>query len=121
MAEPVTVIYSLNMASGEKKFDPSGDDFEFQGVYQLGPDTGIVFVEKSKVSKMATQPSGAELTEVKDMKLVAAIACRMGWSTQAAGYSADKVAVLKEYGYDLIRDYTDQAGIEAKALEYLEA
>ena len=48
MAEPVTVIYSLNMASGEKKFDPSGDDFEFQGVYQLGPDTGIGLVYSSR-------------------------------------------------------------------------
>jgi len=114
-----TVIYSFDI-TGDAKFDGGPDEFEFDGVYAL-KDLGIIFVESSKVSKISEQPKESKLTEVKDMKIVAAIACCLGWSEVPTPCNAEKLAVLKDYGYDLIKEYTDIAGIQAKALEYLEA
>ena len=113
-----TVIYSFDHKSGAETFDPGDDDFVFQGVHQLltaTKDLGIIMVPKDKVSDIATQPASAKLTEVKDLQLVAFMACYMGWDVQPSDYTPDKIEVLKDYGYDLIKEYKDEEGIQAEA------
>jgi len=122
MAE--TVIYSFDHSTGRETFEPSGDDFVFDGVYRVvtnSKDLGIIFVAKDKVSDIGEQPESAELSEVTDLNLVALIACRLGWSNITSALSDDKVAILKDYGYDLIKKFKDSEGIEAAALDYVEA
>lgn len=113
-----TVIYSFDHKSGAETFDPGDDDFVFQGVHQLltaTKDLGIIMVPKDKVSDIATQPASAKLTEVKDLQLVAFMACYMGWDAQPDNYTDEKGEVLKDYGYDLIKEYKDYDGIQAEA------
>ena len=115
-------IYTISRKTGEQEFDGSAPEFEFMGVYPLVmSDLGVIFVPTAKVSKISSQTAGAKMTEVKDLKVVAAIACYMGWEANPSGYSADKVALLKDYGYDLIKEYTDEAGIKKAGQEYIEA
>ena len=113
-----TVIYSFDHTSGGETFDGSGDDFIFQGVYPLVTPTknlGIIFVPKDKVSDIGEQPASARLTEVKDLQLVAYMACYMGWDVQPDNYTDEKGALLKDYGYDLVKEYKDYDGILAEA------
>jgi hypothetical protein len=122
MAE--TVIYSFDHSTGRETFEPSGDDFVFDGVYRVvtnSKDLGIIFVPKDKVTDITPQPDTAELKEVTDLGLVAVIACRVGWKTNFSQLSDEKIAVLKDYGYDLIKKFKNNEGIEAAAQEYLEA
>jgi len=122
MAE--TVIYSFDHSTGRETFEPSGDDFVFDGVYNIVTESknlGVIFVPKDKVTDISPQPDTAELTEVTDLGLVALIACRLGWNTNHSQLSDEKIALLKDYGYDLKKKYKDNEGIEAAAQDFLEA
>jgi len=106
--------------TGEADFDTGDDDFEFVGVFRF-MGSGYIFVPKTKVSKMASQPDEAKLSKVTNMKEIAAFYINSGIGIHPDGHDENKLASFKTWGYDLIDEYTDVAGIKEASAEWMNA
>ena len=114
--EAVT-IYKFPLA-GEMDFDTGGDEFQFVGAIRF-VNSCYIFVPKAKESKVKKQPTKAKLTKLTDLAEIAAFVCKSGVGVHPLGITDEKLASFKTWGYDLLDEYKDKAGIESAANEWL--
>tara|TARA_B100000287_G_scaffold399358_1_gene417556 strand:- start:32938 stop:33321 length:384 start_codon:yes stop_codon:yes gene_type:complete len=119
LPDQAITIYKFPL-TGESDFNTGDDDFEFVGAYRF-MGNGYIFVPKTKVSKIATQPDEAKLSKVTNMKEIAAFYINSGISVFPQGHDENKLASFKTWGYDLIDEYTDVKGIEEASAEWMNA
>jgi hypothetical protein len=119
MLNDKVTIYKFPL-SGENDFDTGDDTFEFVGAFRFAGSC-YIFVPKAKESKVKTQPTKAKLTKVTNLKEIASFCCNSGIDVHPLGLSDEKLASFKLWGYDLLDEYTDKAGIEKASNEWLNA
>lgn len=119
MLDDLVTIYKFPL-SGESDFDTGDDTFEFVGAFRFAGSC-YIFVPTAKESDVQTQPTKAKLTKVTDLAEIAAFCCNSGIDVHPIGLSDEKLASFKVWGYDLLSEYTDKAGIEEAGNEWLSA
>lgn len=93
-------------------------DWEWSGGYVMKNNT-YFFVNANGKKKFPDQEEEIVVTEVKDLKEVAALANNIAMGPQTPWITDEKVAQYKTWGYDLIKEFTDNEGIVEAANEWL--
>jgi hypothetical protein len=93
-------------------------DWEWSGGFAMKNNT-YFFVNANGKKKFPDQEEEIVVTEVKDLKEVAALANNIAIGPQTPWITDEKVAQYKTWGYDLIKEFTDNEGIVEAANEWL--
>ena len=93
-------------------------DWEWSGGYVMKNNT-YFFVNANGKKKFPDQEEEIVVEEVKDLKEVAALANNIAMGPQTPWITDEKVAQYKTWGYDLIKEFTDNEGIKEAADEWL--
>ena len=93
-------------------------DWEWSGGYVMKNNT-YFFVNANGKKKFPDQDDEITVEEVKDLKEVASLAANIAMGPQTPWLTDEKVAQYKTWGYDLIKEFTDNEGIKEAADEWL--
>ena len=93
-------------------------DWEWSGGYVMKNNT-YFFVNANGKKKFPDQEEEIVVEEVKDLKEVAALANNIAMGPQTPWITDEKVAQYKTWGYDLIKEFTDNEGIQEAADEWI--
>ena len=93
-------------------------DWEWSGGYVMKNNT-YFFVNANGKKKFPDQEEEIVVTEVKDLKEVAALASYVAFGPLSTFLDDEKVAQYKTWGYDLIKEFTDNEGIQEAADEWI--
>lgn len=93
-------------------------DWEWSGGFTMKNNT-YFFVNANGKKKFPDQAEEIEVSEVKDLKEVASLAANVAMGPQTPWLTDEKVAQYKTWGYDLIKEFTDNKGIQKAADEWI--
>tara|TARA_Y100001970_G_scaffold294344_1_gene451091 strand:+ start:5400 stop:5771 length:372 start_codon:yes stop_codon:yes gene_type:complete len=93
-------------------------DWEWSGGIPL-KNNSYFFVNANGKKKFPDQEEEIVVTEVKDLKEVAALASYVAFGPLSTFLDDEKVAQYKTWGYDLIKEFNDNEGIQEAADEWL--
>ena len=93
-------------------------DWEWSGGFTMKNNT-YFFVNANGKKKFPDQAEEIEVSEVKDLKEVASLAANVAMGPQTPWLTDEKVAQYKTWGYDLIKEFTDNEGIQKAADEWI--
>mgnify|MGYP003309862686 FL=1 len=93
-------------------------DWEWSGGFTMKNNT-YFFVNANGKKKFPDQDEDIIVSEVKDLKEVAALAANIAMGPQTPWLTDEKVAQYKTWGYDLIKEFTDNEGIQKAADEWI--
>tara|TARA_B100000424_G_scaffold271708_1_gene276023 strand:+ start:8483 stop:8854 length:372 start_codon:yes stop_codon:yes gene_type:complete len=93
-------------------------DWEWSGGYVMKNNT-YFFVNANGKKKFPDQDEEITVEEVKDLKEVASLAANIAMGPQTPWLTDEKVAQYKTWGYDLIKEFTDNEGIQEAADEWI--
>ena len=93
-------------------------DWEWSGGFSMKNNT-YFFVNANGKKKFPDQAEEIEVSEVKDLKEVASLAANVAMGPQTPWLTDEKVAQYKTWGYDLIKEFTDNEGIQKAADEWI--
>ena len=93
-------------------------DWEWSGGFTMKNNT-YFFVNANGKKKFPDQAEEIEVSEVKDLKEVASLAANVAMGPQTPWLTDEKVAQYKTWGYDLIKEFTDNEGIQEAADEWI--
>ena len=91
-------------------------DWEWSGGFSMKNNT-YFFVNANGKKKFPDQDEEITVEEVKDLKEVASLAANIAMGPQTPWLTDEKVAQYKTWGYDLIKEFTDNEGIQKAADE----
>jgi len=93
-------------------------DWEWSGGFTMKNNT-YFFVNANGKKKFPDQDDEITVEEVKDLKEVASLAANIAMGPQTPWLTDEKVAQYKTWGYDLIKEFTDNEGIQKAADEWI--
>lgn len=93
-------------------------DWEWSGGFTMKNNT-YFFVNANGKKKFPDQDEEITIEEVKDLKEVASLAANIAMGPQTPWLTDEKVAQYKTWGYDLIKEFTDNEGIQKAADEWI--
>lgn len=93
-------------------------DWEWSGGFTMKNNT-YFFVNANGKKKFPDQDDEITVEEVKDLKEVASLAANIAMGPQTPWLTDEKVAQYKTWGYDLIKEFTDNEGIQEAADEWI--
>lgn len=93
-------------------------DWEWSGGFSMKNNT-YFFVNANGKKKFPDQDEEITIEEVKDLKEVASLAANIAMGPQTPWLTDEKVAQYKTWGYDLIKEFTDNEGIQEAADEWI--
>ena len=93
-------------------------DWEWSGGFSMKNNT-YFFVNANGKKKFPDQDEEITVEEVKDLKEVASLAANIAMGPQTPWLTDEKVAQYKTWGYDLIKEFTDNEGIQEAADEWI--
>ena len=93
-------------------------DWEWSGGFSMKNNT-YFFVNANGKKKFPDQDEEITVEEVKDLKEVASLAANIAMGPQTPWLTDEKVAQYKTWGYDLIKEFTDNEGIQKAADEWI--
>ena len=93
-------------------------DWEWSGGLPM-KNNSYFFVNANGKKKFPDQEEEIVVTEVKDLKEVAALACYVAFGPLSTFLDDEKVEQYKAWGYDLIKEFNDNEGIQKAADEWL--
>ena len=93
-------------------------DWEWSGGFSMKNNT-YFFVNANGKKKFPDQDEEITIEEVKDLKEVASLAANIAIGPQTPWLTDEKVAQYKTWGYDLIKEFTDNEGIQEAADEWI--
>ena len=93
-------------------------DWEWSGGFSMKNNT-YFFVNANGKKKFPDQDDEITVEEVKDLKEVASLAANIAMGPQTPWLTDEKVAQYKTWGYDLIKEFTDNEGIQKAADEWI--
>jgi len=93
-------------------------DWEWSGGFTMKNNT-YFFVNANGKKKFPDQDEEITVEEVKDLKEVASLAANIAMGPQTPWLTDEKVAQYKTWGYDLIKEFTDNEGIQKAADEWI--
>lgn len=93
-------------------------DWEWSGGFSMKNNT-YFFVNANGKKKFPDQDEEITVEEVKDLKEVASLAANIAIGPQTPWLTDEKVAQYKTWGYDLIKEFTDNEGIQEAADEWI--
>ena len=93
-------------------------DWEWSGGFSMKNNTHF-FVNANGKKKFPDQDDEITVEEVKDLKEVASLAANIAMGPQTPWLTDEKVAQYKTWGYDLIKEFTDNEGIQKAADEWI--
>lgn len=93
-------------------------DWEWSGGFTMKNNT-YFFVNANGKKKFPDQDEEITIEEVKDLKEVASLAANIAMGPQTPWLTDEKVAQYKTWGYDLIKEFTDNEGIQEAADEWI--
>ena len=93
-------------------------DWEWSGGFTMKNNT-YFFVNANGKKKFPDQDEEITVEEVKDLKEVASLAANIAIGPQTPWLTDEKVAQYKTWGYDLIKEFTDNEGIQKAADEWI--
>ena len=93
-------------------------DWEWSGGFVMLSNT-YFFVNANGKKKFPDQDEEIVVSEVKDLKEIAALAANIAMGPQTPWLTDEKVAQYKTWGYDLIKEFTDNEGIQKAADEWI--
>ena len=93
-------------------------DWEWSGGFTMKNNT-YFFVNANGKKKFPDQDDEITVEEVKDLKEVASLAANIAIGPQTPWLTDEKVAQYKTWGYDLIKEFTDNEGIQKAADEWI--
>lgn len=93
-------------------------DWEWSGGFTMKNNT-YFFVNANGKKKFPDQDEEITVEEVKDLKEVASLAANIAMGPQTPWLTDEKVAQYKTWGYDLIKEFTDNEGIQEAADEWI--
>ncbi len=93
-------------------------DWEWSGGFSMKNNT-YFFVNANGKKKFPDQDDEITVEEVKDLKEVASLAANIAMGPQTPWLTDEKVAQYKTWGYDLIKEFTDNEGIQEAADEWI--
>ena len=93
-------------------------DWEWSGGFTMKNNT-YFFVNANGKKKFPDQDEDITVEEVKDLKEVASLAANIAMGPQTPWLTDEKVAQYKTWGYDLIKEFTDNEGIQKAADEWI--
>ena len=93
-------------------------DWEWSGGFTMKNNT-YFFVNANGKKKFPDQDEDIIVSEVKDLKEVAALAANIAMGPQTPWLTDEKVVQYKTWGYDLIKEFTDNEGIQKAADEWI--
>lgn len=93
-------------------------DWEWSGGFAMKNNT-YFFVNANGKKKFPDQDEEITVEEVKDLKEVASLAANIAIGPQTPWLTDEKVAQYKTWGYDLIKEFTDNEGIQEAADEWI--
>ena len=93
-------------------------DWEWSGGFSMKNNT-YFFVNANGKKKFPDQDEEITIEEVKDLKEVASLAANIAMGPQTPWLTDEKVAQYKTWGYDLIKEFTDNKGIQKAADEWI--
>lgn len=93
-------------------------DWEWSGGFTMKNNT-YFFVNANGKKKFPDQDEEITVEEVKDLKEVASLAANIAIGPQTPWLTDEKVAQYKTWGYDLIKEFTDNEGIQEAADEWI--
>ena len=93
-------------------------DWEWSGGFAMKNNT-YFFVNANGKKKFPDQDEEITVEEVKDLKEVASLAANIAMGPQTPWLTDEKVAQYKTWGYDLIKEFTDNEGIQKAADEWI--
>lgn len=93
-------------------------DWEWSGGFSMKNNT-YFFVNANGKKKFPDQDEEITIEEVKDLKEVASLAANIAMGPQTPWLTDEKVAQYKTWGYDLIKEFTDNEGIQKAADEWI--
>ena len=93
-------------------------DWEWSGGFSMKNNT-YFFVNANGKKKFPDQDDEITVEEVKDLKEVASLAANIAMGPQTPWLTDEKVAQYKTWGYDLIKEFTDNEGIQKAAEEWI--
>ena len=93
-------------------------EWEWSGGFAMKNNT-YFFVNANGKKKFPDQDEEITVEEVKDLKEVASLAANIAIGPQTPWLTDEKVAQYKTWGYDLIKEFTDNEGIQEAADEWI--
>ena len=93
-------------------------DWEWSGGFSMKNNT-YFFVNANGKKKFPDQDDEITVEEVKDLKEVASLAANIAMGPQTPWLTDEKGAQYKTWGYDLIKEFTDNEGIQKAADEWI--
>ncbi|MBK99797.1 MAG: hypothetical protein CMI34_00080 [Opitutales bacterium] len=93
-------------------------DWEWSGGFVMKNNT-YFFVNANGKKKFPDQDEEITVSEVKDLKEVATFAANIAIGPQTPWLTDEKVAQYKTWGYDLIKEFTNNEGIQKAADEWI--
>ena len=93
-------------------------DWEWSGGFSMKNNT-YFFVNANGKKKFPDQDEEITIEEVKDLKEVASLAANIAMGPQTPWLTDEKVAQYKTWGYDLLKEFTDNEGIQEAADEWI--
>ena len=93
-------------------------DWEWSGGFVMKNNT-YFFVNANGKKKFPDQDEEITVSEVKDLKEVATFAANIAIGPQTPWLTDEKVAQYKTWGYDLIKEFTNNDGIQKAADEWI--
>ena len=93
-------------------------DWEWSGGFTMKNNT-YFFVNANGKKKFPDQDEEITVSEVKDLKEVATLAANIAMGPQTPWLTDEKVAQYKTWGYDLIKEFTNNEGIQKAADEWI--
>tara|TARA_B100001248_G_scaffold262378_1_gene257887 strand:+ start:17021 stop:17392 length:372 start_codon:yes stop_codon:yes gene_type:complete len=93
-------------------------DWEWSGGFTMKNNT-YFFVNANGKKKFPDQDEEITVEEVKDLKEVASLAANIAMGPQTPWLTDEKVAQYKTWGYDLIKEFTNNEGIQKVADEWI--
>ena len=93
-------------------------DWEWSGGFTMKNNT-YFFVNANGKKKFPDQDEEITVSEVKDLKEVATLADNIAMGPQTPWLTDEKVAQYKTWGYDLIKEFTNNEGIQKAADEWI--